>query len=272
MHFDRKKLKISTITRIFSFPKARCILGIEIKKGQLSFPTDKKEAIDRLYRLFKKIIDDDVNVSEVYTKQKTITFLKRLFESGESQPDTHNQENHDDQKSENADQNLENDNQNSENNVQENPRSTERKHLIPDNFSLRIEKGKVNDIYLELKKHLVVRDTPNAVAVLFRVFLEGTVNSYAEKYGFSFEKKTALTKKIEKVTAHLENQHGVGSEKFRKVKNLTNKNTRFLSVEDFHYYVHDNDVKPLENDLRVCWNDLQEFFEIVYNQIQKDKK
>ncbi|MCK4386679.1 MAG: hypothetical protein KAV41_01175 [Candidatus Pacebacteria bacterium] len=105
--FDAKKLKISTINRIFSNPKSRSYLGINIEKKKIVFASEKKEVIGRLQKLFDKIIDDKINVAEVYTTEKSINFMKDLFgnkpklkNERPSLPDISNAENNETQKDE----------------------------------------------------------------------------------------------------------------------------------------------------------------------------
>lgn len=77
--FDTKKLKITTINRIFSNPEARSYLGIDIKNKNVLFTANKSEAIDRLNKLFSKVIRDDVPVADVYNSELVIAFIKSLF-------------------------------------------------------------------------------------------------------------------------------------------------------------------------------------------------
>ncbi|MFA6273556.1 MAG: hypothetical protein WC662_00140 [Candidatus Paceibacterota bacterium] len=79
--FDTRKLKVSTINRIFSNPEARSYIGIDIKDKKINFTTSKKEAVERIDKLFNKIIDDNVKVDVVYTKEKTAVFMKDIFPS-----------------------------------------------------------------------------------------------------------------------------------------------------------------------------------------------
>jgi hypothetical protein len=79
--FDTKKLKISTINRIFSNPESRTFLGIDIKDKKINLTTSKKEAVKRIDKLFEKVINEDIKVDEVYRKEKSIDFMKKLFGS-----------------------------------------------------------------------------------------------------------------------------------------------------------------------------------------------
>lgn len=76
---DTKKLKISTINRILSNPESRSYLGVNISGGKLTFTADKKESLERLDKLFNKVITDNVTVANVYHTPQTIDFMKNLF-------------------------------------------------------------------------------------------------------------------------------------------------------------------------------------------------
>ena len=81
-----------------------------------------------------------------------------------------------------------------------NPKSTIRKNLIPKNCRWTISPTKINNIYLELKDYLIIddskKDVPNAVGVLFRVFLEISLNYYAKKNDKNFKKNEKIKNKI----------------------------------------------------------------------------
>ena len=77
--FDNRKLKVSTLNRIFSNPESRSYLGLEIKNKNIQMTSEKKEVVTRLHKLFAKIISDDVRVAEVYDTEMSIRFMKNLF-------------------------------------------------------------------------------------------------------------------------------------------------------------------------------------------------
>lgn len=77
--FDTKKLKISTINRIFSNPISRSYLGIDIRDKKIAIMSSKKEVADRIDTLFEKIIKENIKVDEVYTKEKSLEFMKKIF-------------------------------------------------------------------------------------------------------------------------------------------------------------------------------------------------
>jgi hypothetical protein len=168
--------------------------------------------------------------------------------------------------------------------------SVSRKHLIIS--SLYIQDRRINAIYDELKRKLEVDITPNAVAVLFRVFLECTVDYYIEKNKIVLHKDTKLDGKILKVVDHLEGtltqkhlkecglvkptqsdiknaQQKVKLKEIRKV--ATKDNNSILAVSTFHDFVHDYKISPIPTDLKKYWENLDSFFVTLWESFSKQK-
>lgn len=169
-----------------------------------------------------------------------------------------------------------------------------RKHLITS--SLYISAKRVNDIYDELKRKLDVDNTPNAVAVLFRVFLECSVDCYIEKYKIPVKDDIQLAGKILKVVDHLEDllaqkylqenkilkptasdlEKAKQKVKFKEIRKVATKdNNSILSVTTFHDFVHDYKCSPIPSELKKYWENLDSFFVALWkvcsqNQIKSD--
>lgn len=96
-----------------------------------------------------------------------------------------------------------------------NAKSTSRDYLIPKTCRLSINETKINNIYRELRDNILIDDTnnsaPNAVGVLFRVFLEISIDYFWEKVkGETFTDKERLAGKITKVSEYME-QEGIAT-------------------------------------------------------------
>jgi hypothetical protein len=166
-----------------------------------------------------------------------------------------------------------------------------RKHLIIS--SLYIPARRVNDIYDELKRKLDVDNTPNAVAVLFRVFLECSVDCYIEKYKILVKDDIQLAGKILKVVDHLEDllarkylqenkilkptaddlkkaKQKVKLKEIRKV--ATKDNNSILSVTTFHDFVHDHKSSPIPSELKKYWENLDSFFVALWKICSQNQK
>ncbi len=72
------------------------------------------------------------------------------------------------------------------------PKSSLRDYLIPKTCMLQIHETKINNIYCELKNDLLIDDSkkavPNAAGILFRVFLEISLDHYAKMNSHGFKK------------------------------------------------------------------------------------
>ena len=146
------------------------------------------------------------------------------------------------------------------------PRSTDRNVLIPKDCVLRINEKKINNIYFELKN--VQLDTAtNAVAVLFRVFLETSIDYYASKNGTSFSSNTKLTAKITHVANILEKKKLADTKQLANIRKVSAKGNSILSIQNFNEYVHSFTVQPVPVDLIYKWDNLQEFFEILFRDL-----
>lgn len=143
---DTKKLKISTIDRILSNPTSRSILGVDIKGGVVEMSTNKDFVINNTQKLFDKVIKDDVNVSEVYTKEKNVAFMQDLFEI-KIQDDINTDSRREDQSVDNSVASV-------EVNIEAAKRRTREVKLSDDIFgdALSLKPGNVNNLYLAIVK------------------------------------------------------------------------------------------------------------------------
>jgi hypothetical protein len=156
-------------------------------------------------------------------------------------------------------------------------KTTTRKYLIPKTCKLEINNNKINNIYRELRDDLVIDDSikavPNAVGVLFRVFLEVSLDHYAEKKaGHFFKKEDGISKKIDFVVKKML-EAGYPPKTFTNINSLgTLKKTQsYLSIEKFHEYVHSDTIEPAPGELKKKWEFLQPFFIALWDEINKGK-
>ena len=256
---DRKKIKISTINRILSNPESRSYLGIDIRNRDIILTSKKQEVIDRLDKLFNKIIIDDISVAEVYRTPDTIKFMENLY--GEKPKLTKSR------KVVSAKTKSKKSKAKSKKSL---PKSNGRNVLIPPSCVLQIYERKINNIYHELRS-LHLDEAPNAIGVLFRVFLEISIDCYSSKYGLIFKSGTKLAGKIAKVADELE-KSGISKSQLKNIRSVTRKGNSILSIDYFHEYVHSFKSQPVPVDLIYKWENLQEFFEILWEEIGKKER
>ena len=140
-----------------------------------------------------------------------------------------------------------------------------RRTLIPRSVILIIHQHRINAIYRELREKLVVEEVPNAVAVLFRVFLELTLNYFAKIHGHEFKKDDTMGRRINVVINILKQKYNIPDAQLKYIQKVPAKNPLdFLSIENFHEYVHDVNIIPEPGDLKAKWDNLEGFFRLVY--------
>ncbi|EKD29012.1 MAG: hypothetical protein ACD_79C00118G0001 [uncultured bacterium] len=159
------------------------------------------------------------------------------------------------------------------------PKSTIRRYLIPNTCRLFIGENKINNIYNELKNDLLLDDSkkavPNAVGVLFRVFLETSVDHFADKKDISLlylgGNSMKLKDKITKVASFMESNGIATKKQLKNMRSVANHKSSILAIESFHMYVHSYKHQPASNDLKTKWDNLEEFFIILWNSLKSKK-
>lgn len=148
------------------------------------------------------------------------------------------------------------------------PLSSSRKFLI--DSSIYIQDGRINDIYNELKTKLEVDSVPNGVAVLFRVFLECSVDYYIEKHKIPVKSDIKLGGKIGKVADDLKKKGLAEDKDLKNIRRVaTTDNNSILSVSNFHDFVHDYRSSPIPTELKKYWDNLGNFFQILWKSFSK---
>ena len=157
------------------------------------------------------------------------------------------------------------------------PKSSLRNYLIPKTCVLQIQETKINNIYCELKNDLLIDDSknavPNAVGVLFRVFLEISLDYYSKMNSHGFKKNDTINQKISWVVKSLEDKK-YDKNKFNNINKVGSSTGQksYLSIENFHEYVHSTTTQPSSSELKSKWDNLQEFFEILWGDLNKKAK
>lgn len=129
--------------------------------------------------------------------------------------------------------------------------------IIPPGNTLKITQPRIKAIYDELgslrySKHI------NAIGVLFRVFLETSVDAYLQKIGSS--SKTAngkfkpLNDKINEAIHDIVKNHGGDTKVFNPLKNALTSASSPLWIDLLHSYVHNGGGTPTKPNLEAAWD------------------
>ena len=145
------------------------------------------------------------------------------------------------------------------------PRRRTRDQLIPSSFVLNVTDDRIRDIETELRK-LSLQQYPNAVSVLFRVFLELSVDAYIERVGIlKVNEGDNLGHKLRLATQDLVDKKKLTFQKAKVVRRAAQRDGYLgPSITGMNQYVHNKHLFPGPSDLRADWDSLQPWFGAVW--------
>jgi len=147
---------------------------------------------------------------------------------------------------------------------------SDRKTVVPRNCVLDVTQNRIADIYKELRA-VELKDAPNGIAVLLRVFLELSVDHFLVKNGGDLEvpagtsrkRFKTLDEKLAEVVAIMLKMN-VAKSKLAPISRAITVKTSPMHTELLHRYVHDQYQTPTPNDLKAAWDHAQPFFECIW--------
>ena len=144
-------------------------------------------------------------------------------------------------------------------------RQRTRDRLIPGNAALNVTDTRIRDIENELKL-LSLRQYPNAVSVLFRVFLELSADAYLEAVTLpGVTENNSLGTKLQAVTNDLVAKKKLTSPQAKVVRRASQRDSYLgPSITGMNQYVHNKHLFPGPGDLRADWDSLQPWFKAVW--------
>jgi len=255
-------LKITNLDRLISDPAVRDTLGLEISNGQLQSEVDKKEVVKGLTKIAKDLLDPKFDVKDIYTKEDRKKYLESFPKS--SKPDLKK-----------AIKRWQVGDTSGIPPYRPGPKKgtkRERKALIPRTCIMTINNPKVEAIYNELQK-LHVEEFKNSVAVMFRVFVELSIDCYREAHKLSntpssSKSGTDLQQKFFQVINHLETAKIIDTGISQGIRTSIKEKNGIFGVDAWHGYVHNNRFSPIPQNLMTMWDNMQEFMERVWGNIK----
>ena len=121
----------------------------------------------------------------------------------------------------------------------------------------------------------------NAVAVLFRVFLELSINHFIEKKKKERidllkelkekqkkkdqgERKISLRQKMKIVCEYMQKEEILTKNELRPVRTAIEKQYDISSIQTFNSYVHNLSHFPSDSDLKHSWDNMQNFIQKLW--------
>ena len=247
---ERKNVRATNLQRVLSNSYACNAIGISFPNGVLDYQKSKSEVKKNLEKVFAAMSKTSFKVGDIYTKDLIEKWTDDVLSTKNSS-----------KKTEQATRTS-------------SSKSTSRKHLIPKDCHLTISIPKINDIFLELRDDLSLdgsKSVPNAVGVLFRVFLEVSLDHYLrKKMKIAPDQNMRIIQKINDVTKYMMDNKIATKDQLRSIRqSSTSQKTDILHIERFHEYVHSSTIQSDPASLKIKWSNVQEFFEILWEDLNK---
>ena len=138
-------------------------------------------------------------------------------------------------------------------------------------FPLKINDKRCNHIYGELRNDLSVHDCPNAVSVLFRVFLELTCDLYIEKHKLHRnDNRKPLTRddklriKVEHIANDLEAAEVLSKHQAAAIRKSSSLKNELVSVDSLNKYIHASELSPIPTELNTLMDNWGPFFKAIW--------
>jgi hypothetical protein len=286
---ELQKVSATNLERLMGTPDVRSALGLEYNDGEYSSRLEWNEIQKGLKAVVKRLSQDDFNVRAIYHKEDRMKFMNaipvnELPDKSKKAESTWklknfspaNQSAQTDIKREKEKANEETCKKTEKQPPQERP--TTRTLFLPETLMLSIPNERSNRIYSEMKQmsHLTL---PNACAVMMRVFLELSVDSYLEEFhllrngAVSASKDSRdLKQKTNAVIQHLSQNKYLDDAKAKGMKTEINNDSSLYSIATMNAYVHNVDFNPIPNTLMLSWDNMEPFITALWKAINENKK
>lgn len=252
-------LKITNLDRLISDPDVRKLLGLEIETGQLKSNVAKDEVAKGLAQVAKHLLDPKFNVKKIYTKEDRKKYIKDFPKT--SKPNL----------AKKSSKSWQVTGGGGFPDPKPGPKKgsrKERKALIPKSCILQINNRKLDDIYDELRS-MHVDDFKNAVAVLFRVFIELSMDCFIETNSVpKAHVDSRLHVKVEEVANYLEKNNLANKHICKGIRHAVHDKNNVLGVDTWNAYVHNPRFSPTPQNLMIGWDNIQDFMEKVWGNIK----
>lgn len=275
---DMKKqldnLKITNLNRLMSDPDVRKQIGISLQNGRLTSDIKKEVVTKALVDIVTDMLNPDFKVSEIYNKEDRKKYMKSRF-GEQGYPNTLDNKT---AKWDLVESSVPQEREPEQPKKKKAPAIIkQRTSLVPKSFKLPILQPRLAAMFKELTQ-LPVKSYPNTAAIILRVFLEMSVDVYIEtfdmvKEGYitSSSTRQPLKSKVEDVIAHLKQAKAVNKDITKGIEMVINNENSPLSTESLNSYVHNYRVSPIADNLITEWDNIQPFFESLWQAIAEKK-
>lgn len=249
---DRGTYPVSTLERALTTPRVRERLGIEIQDGQVVTTYPRGEVLKGLSRLVDEIGSGAVRVGDLMKVAHRTKYINRFDAKDLPDPAA---------RLDNAEPLGQAPEKASRPNgrSRDRQRSNARSKLLPASCTLNVSPPRVHDIYLELKRKLRVDEVPNASGVLFRVFIELSLDEYMDRHSVPEPKDPSFAEKVVAVAGHMEAAGVIAKKDLIPIREAVKSEDKLTLATNFNALVHNRHMTVSGNDLKALWDRLELF-------------
>lgn len=250
---QRRQLPTTSFRRLVGTPEVRSKLGIEISEGKVQFLAPEEKVAKVVLHLIDDLASGRTKTQDIYTKPQRVKYANKLPKNLVIKPS--------DYRNPTAIAGL----GGTKPKRAASPKPiTKRDRLIPKDCILNVTNPRVRQIEIELRD-LSLDNHTNAVAVLFRVFIELSADTYIGKSSVAATESSPLGTKLNAISADLVAKQKLTQQQAAPARRAAQKDS-FLapSITLMHAYVHNPHVFPTPTDLRNHWNSLQPFLTALW--------
>ncbi len=243
----------TTFKRLIGTPEVRAKLGIGLNEGELQILGDTSRVAKALMYVVDDIVAGKTTSRTISSKEDRVKYAKNLPTNVVVPPASPAQAKATSRPAKKVKK-------------LKPVRAKARDILIPDDCILKVVDARCAEIETELRT-LSLDSYPNAISVLFRVFVELSTDVHITKKKLTgVSADNSLNKKIESVLSDLLSHKKLTKQQATPVRRACQKDS-FLapSILMMHGYVHNQHIFPAPSDLRAHWNNLQPFVSAIWS-------
>jgi hypothetical protein len=257
------RFPITTLDRLLSTPAVRAKIGLEVRDQKLLTKLPADEVMKPLRRMVRDLASKTVVVTALKKVDQQVDYVSKLRAD---LPDLSKRS-----RKEKSIETFggEDFKQPPVPKPKPKPRLTTRKALIPKECRLNVTNAKIAEIFKELRS-LQLDDYPHAISVLFRVFMETSVDDYLTRAGKPLTVSTpggikdrSLLDKVQEAVKEII-AGGTPKKHLDGILKAISETNNPLNIQTLNNYVHNRFFSPKERDLRVAWDNSQPFFEKLW--------
>lgn len=254
-----KNVPISSLQRLIADKNFRKNIGIDIIEGKIFTYHSPKEIMKPLKKIINDLTKTNFTVKNIYNISDRLKYLK-TFKNVELPDKTKKMNSCWELISATPPKGLpQKSNRSNNSSTKSNPLSTNRNTIIPKNLNIRISNKRINKLYSELK-NLNLSEFSNSAAITFRVFIELSVDAIIEDFNFpDVNINDKLTKKIDYVIIFFETNKHLDKNKLKGIKTVVSSPDSVTSIDTFNSYVHNKEIHPDPNHLKLTWDNIEPF-------------